>query len=479
MCLQSIGVHPTPKAPSTHRPSAPRRHRSSSSTSCSLPLSSLPDLDDTTLLSDPIIHDSNVIYSPDTPPLVASPVEEDVFGITTFVDKSRYLQFSVTTFGQAESGETEEILTHFPKVQDILVPVHFQSSGPSGADDDEAEEEDTEEEVGHETLTPALLHPTTNARAEFNSQHSMIGQDQTVRLNDWTEPSYSTITHEDVTVPLNDASERTLRQGGNHHDSTPTINRSSQPGSRFTSSHGGSKVQGRVTTPYRLPGKSVPSSDSEETGDYSSLPTQKGVDRSDTESDEMSTIIGAQLDQEQLDLNAGHLTAHHLHVDGNEADPNDEGSDLEIGRLFSPRPAEQDVSAGGLQSDVDVDGQDDYRPHDLVEGNADVFYDVEPDISPPSIASRRKRTESTTSVSEEHHPTQHLTLSHATVPSSSLAWDSSSGDSRRQKMRRSGGKFAENFSFDDGNDQLCESEEPVFSGLSSRISMTAAFVQGE
>ena len=209
---QSLGVQSTPKR-SSSKP--PRGSRSSS-----LPLSSLPDPEDLTQNTLSTIGDPDII-SPAAQSIRRADGDGDV-----------KVSASIVTSPIDIPSETDALVTLFPELQEVVVPLNdMTESAPDDSIDVAGQPIDVEN-----LLTQ--LQPFSTELIGFSTHKDFI-----VPLNDpshspdgQTQTIFDPITHEDLTVPLNDITpfQQTLL--------------SSQPTSKLTR---------RQSTPYARHRKSV------------------------------------------------------------------------------------------------------------------------------------------------------------------------------------------------------------------------------
>lgn len=236
---QSLGIQSTPKGSSSKPPSG-------SGSSSSFPLSDLPDSQDTT-------HDTLSIFGH---PEVSSPAAEAIPGFTES-EESDGLTMTLISARPPSSRElhddqqhTETLVTLFPDVQDVLIPLNDVSEPLAGSHRRRMRSEDLN------ALINELPHP-----------------DQVTAV-------MAAITHEDFTVPVNDEALSAR---------TPVSN---QPAS---------KLIGRQSTPYVWRKKktvlvilndenSVADEDEIELGRGHSPQTPQARDRSESPGDEERAV---------------------------------------------------------------------------------------------------------------------------------------------------------------------------------------------
>ena len=245
------------------------------SSSSSIPLSSIPDPDESTLPSIQVPPD---IPSPQLSPIPVRPRPiqagiEDVFGLMTFIapHQSQVLSPSLSIL---TTSTRDLIMTGH--VEDLSVPVNFPSSeifspGPRSHSESARYDEMKEARQVFENAQTTYYDFTIPLNIP-SSDHSSIEPNVDLPLNDLEDlddmdqmrtpkrtrrtsnPSSrfheasDTVTHEDLSIPVDDTADTSTSRR-----LATTI--SAAATSRFTSS----RIKGRVSTPYRRDTKSVPS----------------------------------------------------------------------------------------------------------------------------------------------------------------------------------------------------------------------------
>lgn len=175
---------------------------------------------------------------------------------------------------------------------DFVMPLKMGSS-----------EQDIEEEEGDDVdldRTARPGRPVVSIRADENEEMATGEEEEMEEVEDRGD----TITHEDITVKLNDKSEGSSRRLGtvlSDGIAVPT---------RFTSSRGGSKTRERVSTPYRggFARFASSSNESQETSSRGSLASRGSIDKDMMHHDEDEE------EQEQVEeVEEGPSKSDHLH----------------------------------------------------------------------------------------------------------------------------------------------------------------------
>lgn len=241
-------MHSTPK---TRRiPAASNHNADHSASSSSLPLSSLPDPDETEVPSIlPALND----FSPGGDTILQD--EQDVFGVTRFIDPRTITGRARNDYPESDSlaapsdsaSESSREQTLFPGRRDTIVPIHPSSS--------------VNKEPSSSSVSMPRYHDTLMTLKGSVASSTISPQGP---LEDGTIPS---ISHEDFLVSLKEV------HGLITDSKTPSTHSASTIKAIKTtrwSSQGGSSVHGRQSTPYRSKGTSntdPPNSNSTSTSD--------------------------------------------------------------------------------------------------------------------------------------------------------------------------------------------------------------------
>jgi len=239
-----------------------------------LSLSSLPDPDDITFPSILVPLD---IDSPHVPPIPTGSqrddaVDEDVFGLMTFIETPPHLSLGSVSTDAASAKSPEELLLD---AEEMSVPVNFPSSETVSAGQAEIENGEKEEHplvevarraiLGEEGVTHLdIMVPIDLPSSDYTHSDETFEEDITIRpfrMQAIRAPARNhelhltqddSITHEDLQFTLDTTDPSTSGR------LTEAISRlSKSTATTLAVSQGGVRVKNRVSTPYRISGTAM------------------------------------------------------------------------------------------------------------------------------------------------------------------------------------------------------------------------------